>query len=114
MRRSILLSTAMFLGACATSTVTYLPDGSRGYSIQCSGSAVSWAQCEQKAGSLCKSAGYEEISRREDSGASISGTQFGVFGGTTHNRSMLVKCNGQEPEAPTAPKRKPGNPAMTN
>lgn len=97
MKRLFMYSAAIVLGGCATSTVTYLPDGSRGHSIQCSGSAVSWAQCEQKAGSLCKSAGYQVISRHEDSGATVSGTQYGIFGGTTHNRSMLVKCNGQEP-----------------
>lgn len=114
MKRSAILSSAILLSACATSTVTYLPDGSRGHSIQCSGSALSWAQCEQKAGALCKSAGYQVVSRQEDSGASISGTSLGVFGTTTNNRSMLVKCNGQEPSEPVTPKRKPGNPAMTH
>jgi hypothetical protein len=114
LRKSTALLVASLLTGCATSKTTYLPDGSVGHSIVCSGSALSWAQCEQKAGAICKSEGYTVISRDEDTGASISGTQFGLFGGTTHNRSMLVKCNGETPAAPPhqVPKRKPGNPAM--
>lgn len=112
--RLALIGSALLIAGCATSTTTYLPDGSRGHSIVCSGAALSWAQCDEKAGALCKAAGYDIISKSSDAQSSISGTQFGLFGSTSQSRSMLIKCKGEEPaEAPNKkPARKPGNPAM--
>lgn len=78
--------------SCATSKKTYLSDGSQGHSINCSGSAMSWGHCAEKAGELCGTAGYEIVSRTGDQGATVSATQYGVYGGSIINRSMLIKC----------------------
>lgn len=115
MKLAATISGALLLSACATSTSTYLPDGSRGHSIVCSGSALSWAQCEQKAGEICKDAGYDLLSKSSDSNASVAGGQFGLFGNSSNSRSMLIKCRGDADQAkPVKPRstRKPGNPAM--
>lgn len=77
---------------CATSSETYLPDGGEGYSISCSGAALNWGMCYEKAGKLCGARGYEIIAGGSDQGAVVSGNQFGLYGGTVINRSMLVKC----------------------
>jgi hypothetical protein len=92
MKAAFLIATSLLAG-CATSSVTYLPDGGEGHSIECSGTALSWAKCEQKAGEICKTAGYEVLSRTGDSQSTIGGGQFGVYGGTYQTRSMLVKCS---------------------
>lgn len=53
---------------------------------------MSWEQCYEKAGQTCKSNGYEIISKEGDQGATIAGTQYGVFGGSVMTRVMLIAC----------------------
>ncbi len=51
MRKVILiLSIMVFLGGCATASKTYTSDGKEGYAINCSGSALNWGMCYEKAG----------------------------------------------------------------
>ncbi|HVZ36442.1 MAG TPA: hypothetical protein VG963_28630 [Polyangiaceae bacterium] len=89
--RHIILAVLMLAG-CATRTETYLPDGTKGYTLNCSGAALTWNACLERAGKTCGSRGYEILDRREENGASVGGSQFGVFGGTTVTRTMVVKC----------------------
>lgn len=90
--RKIAVLAVLALAGCATAKTTYLPDGSQGHSIQCSGTALNWGMCYEKAGALCGAKGYEVVTRSGDQGAIVSGSQTGVFGGSVMNRSMLVKC----------------------
>jgi hypothetical protein len=53
---------------------------------------LSWDLCYQKAGELCQANGYDIISKDGEQGATITGTQYGVFGGTTANRTLLIAC----------------------
>ena len=39
---------------------TYLPDGSRGYHIDCSDLGA-WGNCHERVGMLCKERGYEVV-----------------------------------------------------
>ena len=88
----IILLVVAVLGGCATSRQTYTSDGQQGYSINCSGSALNWGMCYEKAGEICGGKGYEVLQKSGDQGAMISGTQFGLFGGSVINRSMIIKC----------------------
>ena len=81
-----------FLGGCATAKKTYTSDGKEGYSIVCSGSALNWGMCYEKAGELCGSKGYEVLEKSGDQGTMLSGNQFGLYGGSVINRSMIIKC----------------------
>lgn len=93
MKRTItLLLIVVFLSGCAMASKTYTSDGKQGYSISCSGSALNWGLCYEKAGDLCGSKGYEVLEKSGDQGALVSGNQYGVYGGSTINRSMIIKC----------------------
>ena len=59
MRISIFLILAFAtLGGCATASKTYTADGKEGYNIACSGSALNWGMCYEKAGNICGTKGY--------------------------------------------------------
>ena len=88
---AILLVVAV-LGGCATAKQTYTADGQQGYSINCAGSALNWGMCYEKAGEICGEKGYEVLQKSGDQGAIISGTQYGLFGGSVINRSMIIRC----------------------
>ena len=87
----MLLLVFIFLGGCATAKKTYTSDGKEGYSITCSGSALNWGMCYEKAGEICGSKGYEVLEKSGDQGAMVSGNQFGLYGGSVINRNMIIK-----------------------
>jgi hypothetical protein len=88
----ICLAIAISLSGCATAKKTYTSDGREGYSITCSGSALNWGMCYEKAGELCGQKGYEVLEKTGDQGAMLSGNQFGLYGGSVINRNMIIKC----------------------
>jgi len=90
--KSALLALTVALASCASQKAVYLPDGRQGYAIGCSGSALDWSLCYEKAGEICKENGYDVIQKSDEQGVAVSGTQYGVFGGSTHNRSMMIVC----------------------
>lgn len=89
---SILSLLVVLIVGCATSRETYTADGQKGHSINCSGSALNWGMCYEKAGELCGERGYDVLERSGDQGAVVSGTQYGLFGGSVMNRSMIIRC----------------------
>lgn len=80
------------LAGCAVSSQTYAPDGRRAYSLNCSGMALTWGACYEKAGDICGPAGYDVLAGGSESGAVIGGGSGGFFGGSTASRNMLVAC----------------------
>ena len=93
MKRVILvLSIMACVGGCATASKTFTSDGKEGYVINCSGTALNWGMCYQKAGELCGTKGYEVLEKSGDTGAMVTAGQHGLFGGSVINRSMIVKC----------------------
>lgn len=83
---------AIALAGCAVANKTYGPDGREAYSINCSGSALTWGACEEKAGGICGESGYTVISRSGDQGAIASAGTGGLFATSVINRTMLVAC----------------------
>jgi hypothetical protein len=83
---------AALLAGCATSSQTYTADGRIGYSINCSGTALNWGMCEQKAGDLCGTRGYEILSTAGDHGLIATGGNGNFFASSTISRSMLIAC----------------------
>ena len=82
----------MLIFACATSRQTYTPDGQKGYFIDCSGGALNWGLCYEKAGQLCGSKGYVVLEKSGDSGAMATSGQYGFYAGSVISRSMVIKC----------------------
>ncbi|MNF91247.1 hypothetical protein D3C84_738410 [compost metagenome] len=83
---------AMALGGCATASKTYTSDGREGFSIDCSGSALSWGKCYEKAGELCGARGYDLLEKSGDQGSTVAANQFGLYGGSVMSRSMVIAC----------------------
>lgn len=88
----ILLSVCLSLSGCATASKTYTSDGREGFSISCSGSALSWGQCYEKAGDLCGARGYDVLEKSGDQGSTISANQYGLYGGSVMSRSVVIAC----------------------
>ena len=51
---------------CSSVHTTYVPDGRRGYVVNCGGFLDSWSSCLVKAGRACGNRGYETIKGGED------------------------------------------------
>ena len=93
MKRLLIFTIFMMLVyGCATSRQTYTPDGQKGYIIECSGTALNWGMCYEKAGNICGEKGYVVLEKSGDKGTLISGNQYGLYGGSVINRSMIIKC----------------------
>lgn len=88
----LLLVIVVFVSGCATASKTFTSDGKEGYAIACSGLALNWGMCYEKAGELCREKGYVVLEKSGDTGVIVSGSQFGCFGGSVINRSLLIKC----------------------
>ncbi|WP_338919389.1 hypothetical protein V0M98_18585 [Pseudomonas silesiensis] len=88
----ILFSVSISLGGCAMASKTYTSDGRQGFSIDCSGSALSWGKCYEKAGELCGSRGYDVLEKAGDEGSTMTGNQFGLYGGTIMTRNLVIAC----------------------
>ena len=86
-----LLAISVLVG-CATAKQTYTADGEKGYFIVCSGTALNWGSCYDKAGEICGERGYVVLEKSGDQGAMLYGSQHGLYGGSVINRSMIIKC----------------------
>jgi hypothetical protein len=80
------------LSACAVASRTVAPDGRQAISINCSGAALAWNQCYEKAGDMCPH-GYDIISKDGDGGNAMAGGGSGWFGGGVSNtRTLFIAC----------------------
>jgi hypothetical protein len=79
------------LFGCASATQTVMPSGRQGYSIDCSGSAVSMNRCYEKAAQKCPH-GYE-IFMKDESGGWLA-TQ--TYAGSTSLKGIMVACKDQD------------------
>jgi len=87
MKPLLLILTFQSLSGCVTSisTQTYLPDGDKGWGVNCSYNFSSWNECYKEAGQKCGEAGYEIIEKNEKPFLKGNGI-------LTYERNMLIKC----------------------
>ncbi len=105
MRLSLAICVIPLLAGCVVTKQTYGPDGRVALSMNCSGIALSWASCYEKAGAVCGARGYDVLAVNGETGAVITANPQGAFGSTVINRTMLVSCKGESPvETPRAKK----------
>lgn len=83
---------AIAMTGCATQKTTYLPDGSQGYSIDCSGQALNWGMCQTKAGEICGARGYDVVSQDGEQSPTAVANSNGLYAGAFVQRTMLIKC----------------------
>lgn len=91
MKRTFVLL-ALGLGACAAQKAAYLPDGSKGFSINCSGPYLNWGACEQKAGQICGERGYDVVSKQGDQNAQATAAGGVFVAGANVQRTFLIRC----------------------
>jgi hypothetical protein len=80
------------LTGCATAQNTYLKDGKQALSIDCSGEAMSWAACYEKADASCAGTGYNIVSTNGTPQPKEADKTLGVDVGNYKTRSVLVTC----------------------
>lgn len=83
---------ATLIVGCTKTQQIYAPDGRVAYALSCGGAALSWNSCLERAGEICKAAGYDVIDRREAPRFVANLTPTGGMAGTTSDRSMVIAC----------------------
>ncbi|SEH41117.1 hypothetical protein SAMN05192544_1001303 [Paraburkholderia hospita] len=79
----IVIGAALLAGCAAGVERMQTPDGREGYSIECGGSAYSWAKCYKAATKACP-AGYDVLTRD----SSTTPTNYGPL----VDRNMVIAC----------------------
>lgn len=80
------------LASCAVSKSVVMPSGQHGYTVNCSGAALSWADCYQKAGETCPQ-GYDVADKSDEHGGPVvAANRYGLFGAPVMDRTMLIQC----------------------
>ena len=92
MKTALPICLVIVLTACATSKEVDTTEGQRGYSIDCSGDKFNWSLCYEKAGRICGEKGFEIVDKTGGTGMLIAGIEYGVYGESGLNRSMVIKC----------------------
>ena len=90
--KKTLIAVLLALGGCATASNTYLPDGKQGLSIDCSGEAMSWAKCYEKAEASCAGTGYTIIATDGSPALAQSEKTLGADVGNFKSRTVVVAC----------------------
>ena len=92
MKKALTLLALLALGGCATASNTYLADGKQGLSIDCSGEAMSWAKCYEKADASCAGTGYSIVGTDGSPAVKESDKTLGVYVGNFNSRNIVVVC----------------------
>lgn len=92
MKKALMIIPILALGACASSSMTYGPDGRPAYTLNCSGTIRTWGMCLEKAGKLCGQAGYDVLQTSSDNGFTAGGGSGSFYAGSVMTRSMLIEC----------------------
>ncbi|SDG41579.1 hypothetical protein SAMN05216605_10222 [Pseudomonas abietaniphila] len=92
MIKNLSLIVVLGLTGCATAQDTYLKDGKQALSIDCSGEAMSWAACYEKADASCAGTGYNIVSTNGTPQPKDADKTLGVDVGNYKTRNVLVVC----------------------
>ncbi len=84
----IIVLMSALISSCAKSKMINLPNGNKGYSITCNGTAVAISKCMEKAGEVCPN-GYNEITSHNNRGIM---TGFNNEQIATSQKGMLIEC----------------------
>jgi hypothetical protein len=92
MRTSLSLSVVLFV-ACASGRQIYLPDGTRGRMVSCSGGGRDWGDCMNRAHQICGGR-YRIVERYDErTGGELAASDAGTRSWSNAvDRKMLVTC----------------------
>ncbi|MFJ3484960.1 hypothetical protein ACIPL1_16460 [Pseudomonas sp. NPDC090202] len=80
------------LTGCATAQNTYTKDGQQALSIDCSGEAMSWAACYEKADASCAGTGYNIVGTNGTPQPGAADKTLGADVGNYKTRTVMVTC----------------------
>jgi hypothetical protein len=92
MRKLLAVFAALALGGCATASPTVLKNGKQGLDIDCSGQAMSWESCYEKAETSCNGGHYDIIGTDGSPAPKPSDKTLGMDVGNYKSRSVTVMC----------------------
>ncbi|WPO98416.1 hypothetical protein SFA35_17450 [Pseudomonas sp. HR96] len=91
-RIPLVLALVATLAGCATASPTYLKDGKQGLSIDCSGQAMSWEKCYEKAQASCPSGNYDIIGTDGKPAPKPDASLLDADIGSFQNRTLTIQC----------------------
>ena len=92
MNKLLTLLALASLAGCARTSSTYLADGKQGLSIDCSGEAMSWAKCYEKADASCAGTGYNIVGTDGTPAVQERDKTLGVDVGNFNACNIVVTC----------------------
>jgi hypothetical protein len=87
-----LIALSITLGGCATASPTYLKNGKQGLSIDCSGQAMNWEKCYEKAQASCATGNYDIIGTDGAPAPRPDATLLEADLGKFQNRTLTIQC----------------------
>jgi len=91
MARWVVAALFVALGGCASVNETITKDGSQALSIDCSGQALKWQHCYEKATQSCPQ-GYDVVGKKGRADAAPDDRVLGLEPGDYSGRSLVVTC----------------------
>ena len=96
MRKTFLIAAAFLAGCANPPKPVYTATGAIGQALDCSGLARTWADCELQAGAICKAAGYDVVSQKQEDHSKAlidhERTISDIAGATRIARTMTIRC----------------------
>lgn len=92
MLRLSILTVLLIVCGCATVNETTTKDGREALSVDCSGQALKWEHCYEKAAQACAGSGYETVGKKGRSNVDPADRVLGIEPGAFASRSLVVIC----------------------
>jgi hypothetical protein len=89
---SRLLSLLLTLSACTSTTPMTLPDGRKGFLVACTEEVLSWEDCFERAGEICRGQPYDVFVRPGKEGALVAAEPQHLHDIPASNRRMVIAC----------------------
>ncbi len=92
MRLILCLLSLFLITSCATSKSMIGPNGEIVHMLNCSGTALTWSNCYEKASQICGTSGYLIYGSAGDTSTMMTANQFGAVATPIITREMMIQC----------------------
>ena len=82
------------LAGCTSAKPITTPDGRQGYTVECSGSVLTWEDCFEQADLFCTGQSYYVYTRLSEASPLIASEPQDLRANPTTNRRMVIVCKG--------------------
>jgi hypothetical protein len=92
--RRLVATLVLALAGCTAAQPLTPPDGRQGYTVECSGSVLSWEDCFARADDLWRGRNYDVFTRVGEEGALMAAEPQPLHDRPTTSRRMVIVCKG--------------------